>query len=284
MKTVIIKSEDYCACISTVGAQLLSFCDSKKEYMWQRDKNVWDFTAPVLFPICGRLKDNTYTYNGKTYTLTPHGFARFKEFETENITQTSVTFLLKSDEDTKKVYPFEFEFRVTFTLTDNKLNITYSVFNPSCENIYFSFGGHEAYACNEGAENYFVEFENDTNLTRYMLRDGFLYDTTENIELDNHKLCLKYKEFEKCTYVFKNINSKSVILSNKNDERKIRIGFDGHPALAIWTLPERKYVCIEPWCGFSQSEDFDGDITKKEQIINLMPEKEFKRTHYIEIL
>lgn len=106
----------------------------------------------------------------------------------------------------------------------------------------------------------------------------------KKLSLDNGRLMLDYKEFEKCTYVFRNINSKSLILSDKNEKRRIKIGFDGHSTLALWTLPYRKYVCIEPWCGTSQSIDFNGDLTQKDGIIELLPKKTFSRTHYIETL
>ena len=93
-----------------------------------------------------------------------------------------------------------------------------------------------------------------------------------------------YKEFEKCNYLFRDINSDSVIFSTKDDSRRIRIGFEGHNALAIWTVPERKYLCIEPWCGIPQSAEFDGDFKEKDGIICLEPKKTFERTHYVQIL
>lgn len=284
MNTIIIGNDKLSVRISTLGAQLLSLNDGRNEYMWQADENVWNFTAPVLFPICGRLKDNRYTYRGKEYELPIHGFARFKEFTIESYNKNNACFLLNSDEETIKVYPFEFEFRVMFEITEKKLNITYHVTNPSKEKIYFSFGGHEGYSCAEGADNYFIKFENDNHLTRYMLNDGFFNSQTEELSLDNGRLMLDYKEFEKCTYVFRNINSKSLILSDKNEKRRIKIGIDGHSTLALWTLPYRKYVCIEPWCGTSQSIDFNGDLTQKDGIIELLPKKTFSRTHYIETL
>lgn len=268
--------------ISSLGAQLLSFKYKTTEYIWQRDENVWGFSAPVLFPICGGLNGGSFTYNGTKYEMAQHGFARFKEFTLEKATPVRACYLLKSDEETKKNYPFDFEFRVVFELDQKKLNITYSVINLSEGNMYFSFGGHEGYDCPEGAEDYVIEFENDTKLIRHMIKNGFFDGTTEEIELKNGELELCYKEFEKCTYVFRNIKSESVIL--KNSSRKIRIGFPMHDVLAIWTLPERKYVCIEPWCGISEKDGFNGDIAEKDCIVELKPFQSFERTHFAQIL
>lgn len=270
--------------ISSLGAQLLSFCDNKTEYMWQADESVWGFTAPVLFPVCGSLNGGCYIYKGQRYKMTPHGFARFKEFKLEKSADERVCFLLKSDGETKKQYPFDFEFRVVFELMEKRLNITYSVINIGEDEMYFSFGGHEGYSCPEGADEYIIKFENDTSLTRHMLKNGFFDGTTEEIKLQNKTLYLNYREFEKCTYIFKNINSDSVIFGHKNGSRKIRIGFPNHEALAIWTLPFRKYVCIEPWCGIPEKSDFKGDISNKDGIVCLKPFQSFERTHFIEIL
>ena len=192
--------------------------------------------------------------------------------------------MLKSDEDTKQQYPFDFEFRVIFEIVENKLNITYSVKNTTDGKMYFSFGGHEGYATPEGVEEYEINFENDTTLTRLMLKNGFFDGNTEEIVLENNKMELKYSEFEKCTYIFRNINSESVVLEHKNGKRKVRIGFPGHETLAIWTLPVRNYVCIEPWCGISENESFNGDITQKDGIVELGQSETFERTHYIEAL
>ena len=281
---VTLKNGASSAKISSLGAQLLSFCSEKTEYMWQADKNVWGFTAPVLFPICGSLNKGRYVFDGKVYEMTPHGFARFKEFGIENLSGNKACFLLKSDKDTKKKYPFDFEFRVSFSLFKNRLDITYCAKNTGNGDMYFSFGGHEGYSCPEGADEYYVKFENDTSLTRHMLQDGFFNGKTEKINLTDNVLSLDYGEFEKCTYIFKNINSDSVIFGHKNGKRKIRVGFPSHTSLALWTLPERKYVCIEPWCGVSEKQDFDGDITKKDGIICIKPFQSFERTHFAEIL
>lgn len=283
-RTIEIKNKDLCAKIETLGAQLVSLKDEKEEYMWQRDENVWGYCSPVVFPICGGLNEGRYIFNNKEYSMMQHGFARFKEFEVEKHIEDEAVFLLKADSETKKIYPFDFEFRITFKLIGKKLDITYSVKNISNDKIYFSFGGHEGYACPEGADEYFIKFEGDARLTRHMLENGFFNGKCEEIPLEDGIFNIDYKEFEKCTYVFRNINSKSVIFSHKDGKRKLRIGIDGHNTLAIWTLPSRNYVCIEPWCGVSEVKGFNGDITKKDEIVKLDANDVFERCHFIEIL
>ncbi len=282
---IVLKNEFLTVKINSRGAELHSIKKGDTEYIWQADPEVWGSSAPVLFPICGRLKDNAYNYKGKEYKLNPHGFARNLDYRTEKLTETEALLSAEANEETRKVYPFEFKFFVGFKLCETKLKITYSVQNISGSRIYFSFGGHEGYACPEGAEEYSVAFPKDTALTRHMLSEGFFNGKTESIELENGELKLRYDEFEKCTYIFKTLCSDSVILHNKDNSRRIRVSFEKDiKTLALWTLRGRKYVCIEPWWGTSQNESFNGSFDKKDGVVSLDAGKTFTRTHCIEIL
>lgn len=101
------------------------------EFLWQANPKVWGRHAPVLFPIVGKLKDNQYSHNGETYTMGQHGFARDRNFELIEKTEQKLTMVLKADELSKKVYPFDFELSIKYRLTDNGLYVTYNVRNPS---------------------------------------------------------------------------------------------------------------------------------------------------------
>ena len=135
------------ALISTKGAELKSVVKDGKEYLWDGNPDIWSGQAPLLFPICGGLKDDKYRFEGKEYTLKKHGFARLSEFEIERKEEASITFILRSKEEIKKQYPFDFELRVTYTLLENKIDVAYSVKNVGSGDMYFSIGAHEGYAC-----------------------------------------------------------------------------------------------------------------------------------------
>lgn len=64
--------------MNLTGAELTSVFNKKNktEYLWQADPQFWGRHAPVLFPVVGRLKDDTFTYQGQSYSLGQHGFAR----------------------------------------------------------------------------------------------------------------------------------------------------------------------------------------------------------------
>src|SRR6478735_6011442 len=98
--------------ISTKGAELQSLIhkDFGIEYMWSGDPKFWGKKSPVLFPVVGGLKQNSYTHNGVQYQLGRHGFARDMDFYVTAQTEDSITFTLTHSAATKKVYPFLFHF------------------------------------------------------------------------------------------------------------------------------------------------------------------------------
>ena len=57
------------------GGQICSLRGSDgREAIWQADPAVWPQHAPVLFPVCGSVKNDQVTIAGKTYPMKKHGF------------------------------------------------------------------------------------------------------------------------------------------------------------------------------------------------------------------
>ena len=146
-KEIKISNDILDVTLSTQGAEIISVKKGGEELIWQADPAVWKCHAPLLFPICGGLKEDRFIYGGKSYTLPKHGFARALEYEPEAVTASSAVFLLKSDAETRKSYPFDFELRVIYELIGNELDVTYKVKNTTDGDMYFSIGSHEAYSC-----------------------------------------------------------------------------------------------------------------------------------------
>src|SRR5579872_3285454 len=84
------------------GAELQSIFHKgyQTDYLWDGNPAFWGKHSPLLFPIVGTLKDNTYYYQDKPYHLSRHGFARDREFTVETQTAGAITLLLKSDDAT----------------------------------------------------------------------------------------------------------------------------------------------------------------------------------------
>jgi len=285
MEIITIKNNELTVDISTLGAEIQSVKHNGKEYFWQGDPAVWSGRAPVLFPVCGGLKDDKYILNGKEYTLAKHGFARKMEFVAEKVDTDKATFLLTATEETKVEFPFDYEFRITYTLDGKSIKVGYDVKNLSSEDMYFSVGGHEGYACPEGIEEYYLKFEKKETITHNELNGNLLTDNCIILAEDTDELPLKYSYFDIDAITMLNLKSRKVSLCHKDTGKKITVDFDGHDYLFVWTKPGANagYLCIEPWCGIPDFEGSSYDITQKAGINKVSSGDTFERVHTITI-
>lgn len=284
---VTLSNEKLTLKIKTLGAEITSLIDENGvERMWSGDPAIWSGQAPVLFPIAGGLKDNTYYYKGQKYELPNHGFARRREFAVEDSSATSATFLLAGEGTKHEGYPFLCEFRVRYTLLDNQIRVEYIVTNLDDEPMYFTCGSHEAYACPEGIGEYELIFAQEETADIYPLLGQSIARQTQPYLKNQTVLPLTYDIYRSTdTLVFANLKSRSVTLQNKNDHsRRVRVDFDGFDYLLLWTKIDAPYFCIEPWCCTPDFVDSDQDITHKQGIIRLEGKQTTSRTHTLTIL
>lgn len=280
-----IKSQNLTVKINPKGAELVSLFnhENQTEYMWSADPNFWGKSSPVLFPIVGSLKDNVYRFDGNEYSLSRHGFARDREFIVEKSSENSVTFLLTYDENSLKVYPFKFEFRLIYTLVDNSLNVTYSVKNIGEYKMYFSVGGHPAFAVplaeNTTYDDYYLVFNKTETFKRWGLtNEGLIQTEPFDFLINTNTLPLTKELFYDDAIVFKNIDSTSVILKSDNVNQQLQFDFEGFPFLGIWAAKNANFVCIEPWCGIADAANHNQELTEKEGMISLISDETFDRT------
>ena len=123
--------------ISEKGAELQSIfhLQNNLEYLWSGDEKFWAKKSPVLFPIVGGLKNNTYSFEGKDYKLSRHGFARDHVFQLKEQSESSITLCLASSEQTKALYPFDFLFCVAMTsrILHNLMALCHTVFGSKSQ-------------------------------------------------------------------------------------------------------------------------------------------------------
>ena len=281
---ITLKNEFLTASFNEVGAELKSLVFGGKEYIWEGRSEVWSGSAPILFPICGGLKDDKYTYKGKEYTLKKHGYARFATFEIEDKTDSSVVFLHKSDEETRKSFPFDYELRVTYTLVDKTVKVGYSVKNLTGGNMYFSIGSHEAYYTPEGIEDYDVVFPQNETLNTYVIYGNLLSNQELPVIKDSNVLPLYDKYFTVDALVFKDLKSRSATLRNRKTGKAVRVDFPDADYFLLWHKPNSPYMCLEPWSGIPDIVGSSFDITEKEGIITLESGKEYNSVHTLNII
>ena len=282
--TTTISNSNLTAQINHFGAELCSLKNSEnKEYIWEGNPAFWGKHSPVLFPIVGTLKNNSFQFKGTEYHLSRHGFARDMEFKLIEKTENSATFSLISSNETKKVYPFDFELQICYSIEEKKLNIDYKVINNNDSIMPFSIGAHPAFALSKPFEDYALLFENAEILTSYELENDLLSDKFTSIEMVDKQVPLSYSLFEKDALIFKKLDSKSItILENKNP--LLRVRFDNFPNLGIWTKSNAPFLCIEPWLGYSDTLNSTGNILEKEGIQLLEAKKSLDFNFNIEIL
>lgn len=254
------------------------------EYLWDAKPEVWGKHSPVLFPIVGTLKENTFFYEEHSYQLSRHGFARDRVFEVSEQTVNSIRFTLRNDETTAAVFPFAFVFSLTYQLKGNSLSVSYTVENPDTQKpLYFSVGGHPAFRLplEPGLqyEDYTLVFNKPERAGRWPITKEGLIDTTPQALLGNATELPLHKElFAKDALVLKHLQSDSVTLHSSKSEHGLQFDFPGFPFLGLWAAPGADFLCIEPWCGIADSVNHNQQWTEKEGIIQLPTGDTFSAT------
>lgn len=275
--------------VNSLGAELCSVYSKvlSLEYIWQADKTVWARYAPNLFPIVGKLKGGTYQYNGSSYSLPQHGFARDNEFTCVKQTDTEIILELKDSEDFKLFFPFSFVFQVRYHLRDNELSIEYNVINTDTKDLLFSVGAHPAFNCplfsNETFQDYELVFNDKKELVINALADGLITDDTKTIHLTNHTLPVNKDLFMNDALVFKHNQFNEVIVRSVKSQHGVKLTANNWPYFGIWSKKDSdQFVCLEPWYGIADSISSNGLIEEKEGIIKLEPSKQFNAVYSIQ--
>lgn len=276
--------------VDTQGAQLqqLILKERDKNYLWHGDSKYWGRSAPVLFPIVGRLKNDQYQYNDQEYRMTQHGFARDNKFELIDQNQNFLIYALEENDDTLEKYPFKFRLEIRYSIKENSLAITYTVINQDQKDMFFSIGAHPAFYWplteTEKKEDYYLEFDQKENADKYLLESGLLNHKKEKALADSKTLELQPEIFKDDALVFKDLKSERVTLKSRKSEREVQLDFENFPYLGIWSQSaEAPFICLEPWQGIADSVDSSGKLEEKEGIKQLAAGEQFKCTHIITI-
>lgn len=270
--------------IALKGAELqrLKSKTTSIEYLWNGDAHYWGKFSPVLFPIVGGLKNNTYYFEGKEFHLPRHGFARDQQFDVQQISDTEALFTLTDNADTRVVYPFSFKLVLHYKLYDTELFCTYKVTNPSDNELLFSIGGHPAFATPTGNNlnysDYYLTFNKDIELVYHKINQDLIDDETATIILKDGILPLKHQLFYDDALVFKNLKSNCISLKNSKNLHGLDFHFSDFPFFGIWAARDANFVCLEPWCGVADGINHHQQLRNKEGIISLSPRQDWQRT------
>ena len=192
---------------------------------------------PILFPICGNLPDNTYTHQGQTYTLKQHGFARdlpWQMVDQSLEVDPSLTLQLNSTDQTRSVYPFEFELRFTYRLGGDRLTIQQQYTNRSNQVMPFSAGFHPYFQVTDKQQLAFdlpaTTVQDQRTKTIHPFTGGFDFDQDE------------------IDVAFQNLPTPTASVSDRSQGQRLTLTYSPQfSTLVFWTLKGKDFYCLEPW-------------------------------------
>ena len=247
--------------VDTHGAELSSIFNKKsnKEMLWQGAPEFWGRKSPVLFPVVGKYRNCKTTYQNKEYSLGQHGFARDSEFTLVEKSENKLSFEFLSNDETLEKYPFSFRLTCSFELKNEKIIVGWKVENTDNQKIYFSIGAHPAFYCEKSKT---VLSMNGENLKYNLINSDGLYTPSKH-DIEN-SFVLHDNIFDNDALIIENSDVTEVSLVDDN-QKYLTVKFDA-PLFGIWSPAKKNapFVCIEPWFGRCDAEDFEGDITERE--------------------
>lgn len=272
--------------VDSLGAQLVSLKGTDgAELIWTGDPNYWKGQAPVLFPMVGALRAGKTLIGGQWYEMGQHGFARHMEFASAQVGTDSLSLTLTSNAETKKMYPFDFAFTVTYALTESGYTTTFTVENTGTETMPFAVGGHPGFNIPVGEdaafEDYTIVFEKpETQRCPAIVMGRGLIDPTGCVFTldDQREIPLRHSLFYQDALVFEQLDSHWVQVCNKKTGRGVAMDFTGFPMFGIWSAQnDGPYVCLEPWTGCA-TRTTEGDEFGEKHGMTLLPPGEIS-TH-----
>lgn len=271
------------------GAELVSLKKGDIEYLWQADPAVWNRSAPNLFPFVGKLNGGVYRYEGKTYSMTPHGFVRDLPFALSKRTDTYLQFTLSDTDETRKVYPFSFLFEITYTITGSTLTQTWRVTNTGKRAMYFSLGAHPGFVCPPQGGKFTdcsIRFLLDKKIEKITARTinaaGLVQEKTDSLSLSDGEVRITADMFSHDALIFENSGIRAVTLLDKSKKEFVRVDFDTD-IFGLWSPQEKRapFLCIEPWYGRCDRAGFSGELQAREWGNTLPPAAVFERSFSI---
>ena len=261
-----IENEYLKVTVTTWGAQVKNVirkCDAV-EHIWQADKSVWGYHAPILFPHAGKVVDGIIEAKGGRYESAQHGFARFMEHDFVDQTGDTIVLELCSGPETLEKFPYEFRLVSTFTLENDTLHHTLTVENLDSEKLPFGIGYHPAFTIPFDDKHVFTDYElrfsdMESPICINNLPNGLMHGDLYYLPSNITAIPIDEKLFANDSHCMVNLRSSTLGLYEKDTGRAVVCDISEFPYTLIWSKPgQPRFVCIEPWHSLPSFAD-DGD-------------------------
>lgn len=272
-----IENEKLRVQISDRGAELWSIqTKDGTEYLWQGDEKYWGDRALNLFPYIARMTRGKYTVNGQTFEMTIHGFVNYSVLAVEAQEKSRIVFRLTQNEETRKMYPFDFVYRVTYALENDRLDVKYTVENPNDRTMYFGIGGHPGFQVpldgKLNFEDYYLQFDEAENPVRVGISPTCFVDGNDKEYplTEGGKIPMSHSLFDDDAIVLTKM-AKAVTLKSDRSGRAVRVEYPQMNYVGFWHMPhtDAPYVCIEPWSSLPSRQDVVEDLATQPGLIHL---------------
>lgn len=280
-----LENDRFKVVLDSMGAEIKSVWDKQLEleHMWSGDPAYWGKTAPFLFPFIGKLEKERFIYEGKVFPADKHGFGQRVEYEVTEQTADRICFRIRDTDATREKYPFSFELEIVYILQADGVRENWIVKNTGDKPMYFSVGGHAAFACpplRQGAKGGRVGQKirlygvgEKTELQSLRLNDrGVITEEFWLVKLD--KGCFEITEglFDGDALIFDRAGITAAALCDAQDREYVRVECDA-PVWGIWSHPDSGagYVCLEPWYGICDYAGYEGELSKRPHTQELSP-------------
>lgn len=293
MENYVLENEKLRAVVREQSAELISLRrkDNDQEYLWNADPRFWGWTSPVLFPAVGSFVDNQYHYQGKTYTMAQHGFARRRNFTLVSRKEDEIWMSLEDDADSYAVYPFHFRLEIGYRLNDATIEVLWKVINKDDTEMYFAIGGHPAIMCPMDAsgekKECYIGLEGDSDAMHYLsvdLESGRIGNTLAKFPMEHQMHKVTEETFRYDTVIFEDYQVKTAFLAGADQKPYIKMHTD-MPLIAFWTpKTDAPFICVEPWHGRADDVDFHGTLEERAWEEKLEGHGVFETAYQLEIV
>lgn len=286
---VKLENEFLCVEIAEMGAEVTRIYDKTEdnEILWEGNPVYWKRHSPVLFPNVGKTYKNRVLINGTQYPTSQHGFARDNVFTCIEAANEKASFMLRSSEETKEVYPFDFELHINYKLNKKELTVEWQVKNCGDETMYFTIGGHPAFRFAKPEEtkaDYILKIPGKEKI-EYVLIDISCgcanVDKVHTLQLSEETYPLSDEMFANDALVVDNDQIEEAWLCHKDGTPYVGVRSAGFPNYGIWSVEGAPFVCLEPWMGRCDNVGFNAELSEKPNVNKVEAGEKFTKDYTI---
>jgi len=253
-----LRSGDTVARVRPLGAELRRWAVGDTELLWSGDPRWWARCSPLLFPVVGRLRDDTAWFGGRPYRMTVHGFAAGSLFEVTGAWPDATALLLRADARTREHYPFDFELGVRFDVAPSSVTTTLTLRNTGCEPLPWSIGLHPGLRwpwAGGGADGHAIDFAQEESPQAPVITPTGLFDKqSRRLPMHGRRLPLDPGLLDREALCFLGARSRALAF-RAPDGSAVDVEAEGFDHWALWAPPGAPLLCIESWTGHGDRED-----------------------------